>query len=191
MGVDMADINNDGLNDLVVLDMLPDDNLRQKTMFANIEYDRFQDNLRKKFYPQYVRNVLQINNGNGSFSDIGYLSGVAATDWSWSPLLADFDNDGWRDLLITNGYRLDVTDLDFIVYRRDFEAIGNPKDRLKKMQEAFATLTGVKKPNFLFKNKGNLQFENATKSFGLDDASYTNGTAYADFDNDGDLDLVM
>lgn len=191
MGVDMADINNDGLNDLVVLDMLPEDNLRQKTMFPNIEYDRFQDNLRKKFYPQYVRNVLQINNGNGSFSDIGYLSGVAATDWSWSPLLADFDNDGWRDLLITNGYRLDVTDLDFIVYRRDFEAIGNPKDRLKKMQEAFATLTGVKKPNLLFKNKGNLQFENATKAFGLGDASYTNGTAYADFDNDGDLDLVM
>ncbi len=191
MGVDMADINNDGLNDLVVLDMLPDDNLRQKTMFANIEYDRFQDNLRKQFYPQYVRNVLQINNGNGSFSDIGYLTGVAATDWSWSPLLADFDNDGWRDLLITNGYRLDVTDLDFIVYRRDFESIGNPKERMKKMQEAFATLTGVKKPNFLFKNKGNLQFENATKAFGLDDASYTNGTAYADFDNDGDLDLVM
>ena len=191
MGVDMADINNDGLNDLVVLDMLPEDNLRQKTMFMNIEYDRFQDNLRKKFYPQYVRNVLQINNGNGSFSDIGYLSGVAATDWSWSPLLADFDNDGLRDLLITNGYRLDVTDLDFVVYRRDFERIDNPKDRLKKMQEAFATLTGVKKPNFLFKNKGNLQFENATKSFGLGDASYTNGTAYADFDNDGDLDLVM
>ena len=191
MGVDMADINNDGLNDLVVLDMLPDDNLRQKTMFANIEYDRFNDNLRKNFYPQYVRNALQINNGNGSFSDISYLTGVAATDWSWSPLLADFDNDGWRDLLITNGYRLDVTDLDFIVYRRDFEGISNAKERMKKMQEAFATLTGIKKPNFLFKNKGNLQFENATKAFGLDDASYTNGTAYADFDNDGDLDLVM
>ncbi|MCU0467687.1 MAG: ASPIC/UnbV domain-containing protein [Arcicella sp.] len=93
--------------------------------------------------------------------------------------------------MITNGYRLDVTDLDFIVYRGDDEVFGNPAERAKKMQEAFAKLTGVKKPNFLFKNKGNLQFENVAQSFGLEEPSYTNGTAYADFDNDGDLDLVM
>ncbi len=191
MGLDMADINNDGLNDLIVVDMLPDDNVRQKTMFGNIEYDKFQENLRRKYQPQYVRNVLQLNNGNNSFSDIGYMAGIAATDWSWSPLMADFDNDGLRDILITNGYRLDVTDLDFIVYRGDDEVFGNPKDRAKKMKEAFSKLEGVKKPNFLYKNKGNLGFENVAEQFGLGEKSYTNGSAYADLDNDGDLDLVM
>ena len=191
MGLDMADINNDGLNDLVVVDMLPDDNLRQKTMFGTIDYDKFQENLKKGYQPQYVRNVLQLNNGNNSFSDIGYMAGVAATDWSWSPLLADFDNDGFRDLLITNGYRLDVTDLDFVVYRGDEEMFGDPKERAKKMQQAFKNLKGVKKPNFFYKNKGDLTFENVAEEYGLDAPSYTNGTAYADFDNDGDLDLVM
>lgn len=191
MGMDMADINNDELNDLIVVDMLPDNNVRQKAMFGNIEYDKFQENLRRKYQPQYVRNVLQLNNGNNSFSDIGYMAGIAATDWSWSPLMADFDNDGLRDILITNGYRLDVTDLDFIVYRGDDEVFGNQKDRAKKMQAAFSKLEGVKKPNFLYKNKGNLGFENVAEQFGLDAKSYTNGTAYADLDNDGDLDLVM
>jgi enediyne biosynthesis protein E4 len=191
MGLDMADINNDGLNDLIVVDMLPDDNVRQKTMFGNIEYDKFYENLRRKYQPQYIRNVLQVNNGNNSFSDIGYMAGVAATDWSWSPLMADFDNDGLRDFLITNGYRLDVTDLDFIVYRGDDEVFGNQQERAKKMKEAFDKLEGVKKPNFLFKNKGNLQFENVAQQLGLNAKSYTNGTAYADLDNDGDLDLVM
>ena len=191
MGLDMADINNDGLNDLVVVDMLPDDNLRQKTMFGTIDYDKFQENLKKGYQPQYVRNVLQLNNGNNSFSDIGYMAGVAATDWSWSPLLADFDNDGLRDLLITNGYRLDVTDLDFVVYRGDQEVFGDPKERTKKMQEAFKNLKGINKPNFFYKNKGDLTFENVAEQYGLDAPSYTNGTAYADFDNDGDLDLVM
>lgn len=191
MGLDMADINNDGLNDLVVVDMLPDDNLRQKTMFGTIDYDKFQENLKKGYQPQYVRNVLQLNNGNNSFSDIGYMAGMASTDWSWSPLLADFDNDGLRDLLITNGYRLDVTDLDFVVYRGDEEMFGDPKERAKKMQEAFKSLKGVKKPNFFYKNKGDLTFENLAEQYGLDAPSYTNGTAYADFDNDGDLDLVM
>jgi enediyne biosynthesis protein E4 len=191
MGLDMADINNDGLNDLAVVDMLPDDNLRIKTMFNNIDYDRFQENLSKKYQPQYVHNVLQVNNGNQSFSDIGYLAGIAATDWSWSPLIADFDNDGLRDILITNGYRLDVTDLDFIVYRGDDEVFGKAEERAKKMKEAFAKLEGVKKANFLFKNQGNYQFENIANNQGLDHKTYTNGTAYADLDNDGDLDLVM
>jgi enediyne biosynthesis protein E4 len=191
MGLDMADINNDGLNDLVVVDMLPDDNLRQKTMFGTIDYDKYQENLRRGYQPQFVRNVLQLNNGNNSFSDIGYMAGVAATDWSWSPLLADFDNDGFRDLLITNGYRLDVTDLDFVVYRGDEEVFGDAKERAKKMKEAFGKLKGVKKSNFFYKNKGDLTFENVAEQYGLDAPSYTNGTAYADFDNDGDLDLVM
>ncbi len=192
MGIDIADFNNDALNDVVVVDMLPDDNLRQKTMFSNIEYDRFQQTLNRNYQPQYVRNVFQVNNGNQTFSDIGYLTGVAATDWSWSPLLADFDNDGLRDLLITNGYRMDITDLDFVTYRSDNASFfDSPEMRKKNLQEAFSRLKGVKKPNFFFKNTGNYSFQNASQAYGLDDASYSNGTAYADFDNDGDLDLVM
>ncbi len=191
MGLDMADINNDGFNDLVVVDMLPDDNLRQKTMFSNVDYDKYQENLRKNYQPQFVRNVLQLNNGNNTFSDISYFAGMAATDWSWSPLISDFDNDGLRDILITNGYRLDVTDLDFISYRGDNDVFSTKDTKAKKMKEAFAALKGVKKPNFFFRNNGDLKFENQSEAFGLDTPSYTNGTAYADFDNDGDLDLVM
>jgi hypothetical protein len=191
MGVDIADINNDGLNDIVAVDMMPDDNLRQKTMFPNIGYDRFNLNLSKNYQPQYVRNVLQLNNGNGSFSDIGYLAGIYATDWSWSSLFADFDNDGHRDLLITNGYRKDVTDLDFIAYSRESSMFGTDQTRLKKATEAVSGLEGVKKPNFLFMNNGNLTFTNQAVAWGLDQPSYSNGAAYADFDNDGDLDLVM
>jgi hypothetical protein len=191
MGVDAADINNDGFNDIVAMDMMPDDNLRQKTMFPNIGYDRFMLNLRKGYQPQYVRNVLQLNNGNGSFSDIGYLAGINATDWSWSSLLADFDNDGYRDLLITNGYRKDVTDLDFIAYSNESAMFGTDKTRLKKAIATVNELEGVLKPNFMFKNNGDLTFTNQAKAWGLDQPSYSNGAAYADFDNDGDLDIVM
>ena len=191
MGVDAADINNDGYNDIVAMDMMPDDNLRQKTMFPSIGYDRFMLNLQKGYQPQYVRNVLQLNNGNGSFSDIGYLAGINATDWSWSSLLADFDNDGYRDLLITNGYRKDVTDLDFIAYSRESSMFGTDKTRLKKAIATVNELEGVLKSNFMFRNNGDLTFTNEAAAWGLDQPSYSNGAAYADFDNDGDLDLVM
>ncbi len=190
MGVDMADINNDGLNDVVALDMLPEDNLRKKTMFSNSGYDRFQKNLQMKYQPQYVRNVLQINNGNGTFSDIGYFAGVSETDWSWSSLLADFDNDGFRDLLITNGYRKDVTDLDFVAYSKESSLFGTDEVKMKNVIKAVNELEGVKKPNFIFKNNGDLTFSNQAEAWGMNQQSYSNGAAYADFDNDGDLDLV-
>jgi enediyne biosynthesis protein E4 len=191
MGVDVADINNDGLNEIVVMDMMPDDNLRQKTMFASIPYDRFNLNLKQKYQTQYVRNVLQLNNGNGTFSDIGYLAGVNATDWSWSALLADYDNDGYRDLLITNGYQKDVTDLDFVTYSRESSMFGTDETRLKNASKAVGKLKPVRKPNFIFKNNGDLTFTDKALSWGLDQPSCTNGAAYSDFDNDGDLDLVM
>jgi hypothetical protein len=196
MGIDMADINNDGLNDLAVVDMLPDDNLRQKTMFATIPYDRFQMARRLNYQPQYVRNVLQLNRGQGSgtmplFSDISYLAGTAATDWSWSALFADLDNDGFRDLLITNGYRKDITDLDFISYNRDAGMFGTDAARRTQLLKRIDELEPVYKPNFLFHNNGDLHFTNVANDWGMGEFSFTNGTAYADFDNDGDLDVVM
>lgn len=191
MGVDVADINNDGYNDIIVMDMMPDDNLRQKTMFANTGYDRFHLNLQRKYQTQYIRNVLQLNNGNGSFSDIAFMTGVYATDWSWSSLMADFDNDGLRDILITNGYRKDITDLDFVAYSQESGMFGTDEIREKNAVERIKKLQGVKKPNFIFRNDGDLRFTNVAEAWGLDQPSYSNGTAYADFDNDGDLDLVM
>ncbi len=191
MGMDIADINNDGLNDIVVVDMMPDDNLRQKTMFSGTNYAKFQLNLNLKYLPQYVRNVLQLNNGNGTFSEIGCLSGIYATDWSWSPLIADFDNDGWRDIVITNGYVRDITDLDFVSYHASEGAFGTPEIRKKKLINDLKDLKGVHKANFIFKNNKDLTFTDQTRAWGLDQPTYSNGSAYADFDNDGDLDLVM
>jgi enediyne biosynthesis protein E4 len=190
MGMDIADINNDGFNDIIITDMMPDDNLRQKAMFSNIGYSRFWENRARGYQDQYIRNVLHLNNGNGTYSDIGYLSGIYATDWSWSSLIADFDNDGLRDVFISNGYRKDVTDLDFVTYNKRSSVFGDDKSRLKAMKEEVDKLTGVKKPNFLFKNNGDLTFTDKAKDWGLDQPSYTNGSAYADFDNDGDLDIV-
>ncbi len=124
MGTDIADFNNDGLSDIAVVDMLPPDNSRHKSMFSNINYDRFKLSLEMGYEPQYIRNSLQLNNGNGTFSEIGQMAGVDATDWSWTPLFAGFDNDGLKDLLITNGYGKDVTDMDFIVYSREGSMFG-------------------------------------------------------------------
>ncbi|GAB3731157.1 VCBS repeat-containing protein [Spirosoma lituiforme] len=203
MGMDMADINNDGLNDLAVVDMLPDDNLRQKTMFASVPYDRFQMARRLGYQPQYIRNMLQLNRGfwPGAtaspspalplFSDIGYLAGTAATDWSWSALFSDLDNDGHRDLLITNGYRKDITDLDFTSYNRESGTFGSDADRRTQLLNRISDLEPVYKPNFLFHNSGDLHFTDVAHEWGLTESSFTNGTAYADFDNDGDMDLVM
>jgi enediyne biosynthesis protein E4 len=190
MGIDIADINNDGLNDIIAVDMMPDDNLRQKAMFSNIGYSKFQLIKKQNYLPQYVRNVLQINNGNNTFSDIGCLSGIYATDWSWSTLLADFDNDGWRDVLITNGYVKDVTDLDFASYNSNAGGFGRLEDRKKKIVETLKGLKGVHKSNFIFQNNKDLTFTDKTKEWGLLQKSYTNGAVYADLDNDGDLDLV-
>jgi enediyne biosynthesis protein E4 len=191
MGTDMADLNNDALNDLVVVDMMPDDNLRQKTMFSWMGYERFMMSLKMNYRPQYIRNVLQRNNGNNTFSDIGYQSGIYATDWSWSPLIADFDNDGLRDILISNGYVKDITDMDFVTYNKDVTMFGTDKLKKENAAKALKELGGVFKPDFLFRNKGDFQFENVGPAWGLSEPTYSNGAAYADFDNDGDLDLIL
>lgn len=197
MGVDMADFNNDGLEDLCVVDMLPEDNLRQKTMFPTVTHDKYEQQLLKGYQPQFVRNMLQLNNGpvglgNGAvtFSDIGYMAGVAATDWSWGPLFADFNLDGWKDLLITNGYVKDVTDMDFTSYANEYN-FGGKTSKIQQLREKANELGEVKKPNWLFINNQDLTFTNKAPQWGLPEKTFSNGTAYADFDDDGDLDLIM
>lgn len=198
MGMDIADINNDGLPEIVNLDMMPEDNLRQKMMFSKPAYDRFAMDSKKGYQPQFIRNSLQLNRGIASsglpiFSDISYMTGVYATDWSWSALFADFDNDGNKDLFITNGYKMDVTNMDFVAYDAQVKNFSSnmtgetAEERLKRMDD----LLGVKKSNVMFRNLQDLNFENVTNSWGLEIPSYSNGAAYADFDNDGDLDIVI
>jgi enediyne biosynthesis protein E4 len=191
MGTDAADINNDGRHDIIAVDMFPDDNTRQKAMFSNIGYAKFQVNLKQNYQPQYVRNVLQLNNGNNTFSDVACMSGLSATDWSWSALMIDMDNDSWRDVFISNGYKKDITDLDFMAYTKENTLFGRGEDKYKNVLNEVNKLNGVKKNNFAFKNNRDLTFTNSSSFWGFDVPSYTNGVAYADFDRDGDLDLVM
>ncbi|GEO07798.1 hypothetical protein SAE01_02940 [Segetibacter aerophilus] len=191
MGTDAVDINNDGFVDLISLEMLPETNMRKKRMLSGNEYYNYTNNEKYGYEHQYVRNVLQINSGNipGShpiFNDVGYMAGVYQTDWSWCPLVADFDNDGLRDLIISNGLPRDVTDLDYITYNNGQGGIGG-----KYTLSMTDSLPVVKLANYAFKNTDGLSFQNTTATWGLDKAAFSNGAAYADLDNDGDLDIVI
>ena len=191
MGADVADYNNDGLQDIIVLDMLPEDNKRWKLTPRGNNYDEFHNALRQGYEPQYVRNTLQLNNGNGSFSEIGQLAGIEATEWSWSALLADYDNDGLKDLFITNGYGKDITNLDFIVYGDESQSMGLPAANTRERQAMLNELPGIKIHNYIYKNNGDLTFTDKSESWGMSAPTYSNGAAFADLDNDGDLDLVI
>lgn len=190
MGNDAGDINNDGWSDLFTLDMLPEDNRRQKLLMAPDNYAKFELNLRSGFYYQYMRNMLQLNNGNGTFSEVGQLAGISNTDWSWSALFNDFDNDGWKDLYITNGYLRDYTNLDFINYMDQFV---KQKGRLQRedVLEIIKHMPSSDVSNYVFSNQGDLTFKNNTVNWGLSSPSNSNGAIYADLDNDGDQDLVV
>lgn len=185
MGCDVADYNNDALPDIMVLDMTADDHKRNKTNMGSMSPDRFWANVRGGYFYQYMLNTLQLNNGNGTFSEIGQLAGVARTDWSWSPLFADLDNDGWKDLMVTNGFKHDVRNND---YAR------NTYDKLKSGADFYGTLDlipSTKLRNYLFRNNGDLTFADSSQAWGFTVPENSNGATYADLDNDGDLDLVI
>src|SRR5678815_3412598 len=184
MGVEVADYNNDGLPDVVNLDMLPEDNKRQKQLQLQENYESFQLMVNQGLQKQYMRNMLQLNNGNGTFSEIAQLAGISNTDWSWSPLLADFDNDGYKDLFITNGYMRDYTNKDFLKYWGDYlvkQAVNRDSihyfDIVKMMPS-----TNV--ANYAFRNNGDLTYKNVSTEWGLKEFSLSNGAVYADLDND-------
>lgn len=197
MGCDVADFNNDSRPDIFVADMLPNDNKRQKLMATATTNDVFNFSLQQGYLPQYSRNALQLNQGKTPdgklhFSEIGQLAGVFKTDWSWSTLFADLDNDGWKDLFISNGIPHDITNMDFTSYRtEELSKEGYVyNDVMKKLLRKLEDLEPVNKPNFSFKNNADLTFADQSKSWGLDRKGFSNGAALADFDNDGDLDLV-
>lgn len=194
MGTDVADINNDGLMDFFTLDMNPKDNYRKKMMMNPNSYQTFQNNDLYKYNYQYVRNTLQVNQGRRVnqndtigvpiFSEVSFLADIAETDWSWTPLLADLDNDGYKDVVITNGFPKDVTDHDFIMYRNKAFNFVAKNQLLKEIPE-------VKIHNYAFKNNGSLNFSDVSSAWGFDIPSFSNGAVYVDLDNDGDLDLVF
>ncbi len=194
MGQDIVDINNDGLADVVELDMDPPDNYRKKLFQGSNNYRSYQNNDFFGYQYQYARNSLQLNqgprvNGNDSigdpvFSEIGYYSGIEATDWSWTPLVADFDNDGYRDMIITNGYPKDVTDHDFISFRAQAKSLVSKQTMLDQIPQ-------IKIHSFAFKNNKDLTFTNVSKEWGMMTPSFSNGAAYVDLDNDGDLDMIV
>lgn len=197
MGCDIADYNNDGKTDVLVMDMLPEDNHRQKLLRGADTYDKYMMMADHGFGHQQMRNTLQLNNGADSngipiFSEIGQLAGVSNTDWSWTPLFADIDNDGWKDIFITNGILKDMTNLDFVKYTSGYsENYVKETGHKGDMWQLVKDMPSTKLNNYLFKNNHGLGFSNVTEDWGLTKAAISNGAVYADLNNDGNLDLII
>lgn len=196
MGVDIADFNNDALPDVLTLDMLPEDNRRQKLLQLQENYESFELMQQQGLNKQYMHNMLQLNLGNDKsgfpvFSEIARLAGVSNTDWSWCPLIVDFDNDGNKDIFISNGYLRDYTNKDFLKYWGDYK-IKKAIDRESvQLMDLVKAMPSTKLANYIFKNEGNLTFSNQQVSWGLTEPTISSGSAYADLDNDGDLELII
>ncbi|MEX0313568.1 MAG: VCBS repeat-containing protein [Allomuricauda sp.] len=190
MGSDISDINNDGRPDIITLDMLPEGNFRQKMVSGPDNYDKNQFLVNSDFHHQYMRNMLHLNKGN-SFAEIGQLAGIHATDWSWAPLFVDFNNDGFKDIFITNGVKRDYTNMDFMnfaVQKRLEEMDSGVETAIKDLLE---NIPSTIEENYAYENKGDLTFQKTTEDWGLGGKSLSNGAAYADLDNDGDYDIIV
>ena len=192
MGSDINDINNDGHQDIYVVDMAVEEPKRQKQLFAvNQNYDKFKLLLQFNLFYQYPHNSFQLNNGNGTFSEISYYAGVAETEWSWAPLIGDFDNDGWKDIYVTNGLKRDITDWDYKVFILDSVINAMNRGQSVDLQKWLNSMPSVKTKNYLYRNNGTLKLDNFTTNWMDQPASFSSGSAYADLDNDGDLDLIV
>ena len=197
MGSDIADLNNDLRPDIFVVDMLPEDNYRQKSLKGPDAFNRERMLVDSGYHRQYMRNTLHLNRGFKPdttlvFSEIAQISGISNTDWSWAPLLADYDNDGLKDIFITNGYLRDYSNLDFNNYTV-YEALDEARAKGEELDLGLliSKIPATKTPNYSFKNLGDLRFESTSATWGLDKKQVSNAAAYADFDNDGDLDLII
>ena len=198
MGSDIADYNNDDRHDVLTLDMLPEDNHRQKLLKGPDEYDQYHLLLDSGYYHQQMRNMLHLNEGVDEkghlrFSEIGQLAGISNTDWSWAGLFADFDNDGWKDLFISNGYLRDFTNMDFLKYTVPDAKVRAAKEGHQNFQtyDLVRQMPSNKLTNYMFRNDGHLGFTNVSALWGITLPGVSNAAAYADLDNDGDLDLIV
>ena len=195
MGNDVSDFNNDGLPDVVVVDMLPSDHVQRKKMAGPVNPNAFEAMTRAGYHPQYMRNMLYMNLGHNDrqkpvFAEIGQQVGVHSTDWSWAPLWFDVDQDGMQDLFITNGYLRDITDMDFIIHNNQIATSGNIIKTNEVMRQGAKKMPSIKKNNFLFQNRGDNKFMDRSNDWLGDYPSISNGASVADLDNDGDLDIV-
>ncbi len=191
MGSDIGDINNDGYTDIMTLDMLPEDNHRQKMVSGPDNYEKHSLLEKTGFYHQTMRNMMHLNNEGNSFSEIGQFSGISNTDWSWASLIADFDNDGLKDVYITNGYKRDYTNMDFINYAVQEKLNEDKTGQRTAVSELLENMPSAVVENYMFHNNGDLTFTKMNTIWGLNQKSLSNGAAYADLDNDGDLDLIV